>query len=405
MTISIYSGVTASGGSGSGSSYKYTTGTTYTGLVATRCKAATAGNQGVLQHMARSIHVARTNITQIGVAVANWYVSSTYEFSGGADCTVKVSIEYPLGGTIYPLTFGGNATGLVYNLTTLMSDLANVNIPNGATFAVREYRVCNSGGSPVCNGGSENMFLDQTNGECYAQGNSLSDLTGVPGTFANTGNMITLAFYRPVAIFGPTTVPSYALCGASATEGYMDQYNGSWDCGLVARTIGPIRAYTNLGRGGETIQNVTDTGNFSLRAQIVKAFCTHMTCDYGANDFIAGANAQNTLARLLKFRAMFPEKYFYYVTSCPDTTSTDGWTTVVNQTVETGASERVEYNNYVRANTSWAGSNFDGVYDTTPITESSINSSKWVPGLTTDGDHPTPAGYAAIAASGIIKVM
>ena len=397
--ISIYSGVTASGGGSSGSS-KYITGTPYTGLVATRGKVMSGGGVSVLQHNSRSIHVARVAITQLGVALANWYVTSG-ELNGGADCTVQVGIEYPLGTTTTPITFGGSSTGTIYDYGTLYSDLLSINIPAGASFAVREYRVCGSGGSVIYSGGSSGIGVDTTDGDCYEYGSSLTNRSGATGTFSSTSTSL----YRPLAIFGPTTLPSYALLGDSRVEGYQDNALGNLYVGMFERAVGPTRAFINFGKGGETIAQATANNQFAQRRALINMFCTHILSDYGVNDITSSVGAQTITSQIMLLRNSFPTKYWYQTTLDTETTSTDGWATTTNQTPVNGMTTVRKYVNSLLRAQATNSTLFDGIFDTTTITESSINSGLWVPNFTTDGIHPTPAGYAAIASSGVIKVV
>jgi len=382
-----------------GASAKYVTGTPYTGLVATRGKAMTNGNVSVLQHNSRSIHTARVNITQLGVAVANWYVGAG-EVNGGADATVQIGIEYPLGSTVTPLTFSGSTTGTVYDFGTLFSDLLTISIPSGAQFAVREYRVCQSGGSVIYSGASFNMGPDTNDGDCYEYGASLTNRSGTPGTFASTST----TFYRPLAIFGPTNQPSYALIGDSRVEGYQDNPLGNLYVGMFERSVGPMRAFMNLAKGGEQLATVVGSNMFSQRLALIKRFATHVISNYGINDISSGAAATLVTSQICALRNSLQGKYFYQTTLDTETTSTDVWTTTVNQTPSAGMTTLRKYcNSWFRSNA--ANTNlFDGVFDTTTVTESSFNSALWKPGIVADGIHPNPTGYANIASSGVIVV-
>lgn len=393
-----------------GANSRYVTGTTHTGLVATRNKVPTAGGTSVLQHMARSIHVARTAITSLGAAFANWYVTAGNEIPAGSAATIQASVEYPLGGTIYPLTFGGNSSGVAQDYMTLVSDLISVSIPNGAQFAIREYRVCAAGGG-VTYTGTGTITVDTLDGECYIYGSSVTNTVSTPGSFTSTGT----TFSRPVAVFGPTTSPTYALVGDSRVEGYQDTSNGNLDVGELARSVGPTRAYVNLAMSGEQVATIVGTTNnnsqfgvsFSQRAAILRTWCTHVICNYGVNDLFSGAFSGSQLVGFLTaLRQWFPGQYWYQTIPMGETTSTDSWATTGNQTTVNATYEKSRrwLANYLRSGMAKSGL-FDGIFDTASVVESAQNSGIWkAPGETADGIHPTPAGYSAIATAAVITV-
>lgn len=375
-------------------------GGTYTGLLATRCKAPNAVAGTGRMHMSRSIHVARTNITQIGVAFANWYTSDNDqgESNTGGNCNIQAAIEYPLGSTCYRLLFGGANTGLCYDWQTIASDLLTLSIPAGAQFAVREYRDCTIGaGFPTFNlNGS--IQLNTSSGDCYAVAASgITNSVMTPGTFTSSGQW----FSMPVAIFGPTNMPSYALIGGSTAEGYNDTYVSTMDVGVFARVVGPLRAYTNLARYGESTATANGAA-YRQRMAIIRKYCTHVLSNYGYNDiFTNGTTASPTLLLLEQIRARLPNQYFYQTTQQPDTTSTDSWATTTHQTTQSNEQARVFFNNFLRG----GQHGFDAAYDVDSYVESAINSGLWKPNYCVDGTHYTPTVYAGIASSGIIKVV
>jgi hypothetical protein len=379
------------------------TGGSYTGLVATRAKAPNLSST-TKQGMMRSLHIARQNITSIGAAFANWYVSTSGENIAGGRCTITASVEYPLGTSVTRLTFGGNSNIVAQDWQTVMSDLVAVFIPSGATFGIREYRSYPGGGGIVYTDPSIRKG-DYADGECYQFGTSgISDLTGTAGSFTST-DTANKPFTAPVAIFGPTNNPSYALIGDSRAEGYGDNPSGAFYNGALERAVGPLRPYTNLARYGET-GAIANSQFFEHRASIIRTFCTHIICDYGINDiFGSGAFAYVVMQNLQSIRAVFPNHWFSQTTLEPETNSTDTWATTGNQTTKnsTYESSRQWFNNFLRGIAGMG--TFDAVYDVASIVESGLNTGLWsAPGYTADGVHETTSAYAAIASSGIIKV-
>ena len=89
----------------------------------------------------------------------------------------------------------------------------------------------------------------------------------------------------------------------------------------------------------------------------------------------------------------------YQSTVTPFTSSSDGWASTANQTASAGSTERITFNDAVRAGIS----GLLGYFEVADQVESARNSQKWkVPGYTTDGIHATNTGYLAIKTSGAV---
>lgn len=399
----VHDGVTPGGialGPGGLGQSKWTSSSgTYNGLVATRAKTHNTSFTNIFQTMSRSIHVARSNITSIGCAFAQWFVNAGVESGAGGPAIITASIEYPLGQKVTQLTFnGGQLQGQVDDWTTIHSDLVTCQIPAGSLFAVREYRNMPSGG--FCPASNDNgIHQNVAAGDCLAIFSP--DLTGVPGAFASYD---TNYFMRPVAIFGPTSDPGYALLGDSRTEGFEDDPTVSLDNGELARTVGMTRGYMNLARSAERLAATQSDVGFRLRQALVSQYATHVISAYGVNDIMAdGTSAASTLALLDKLRSMFRDKWFYQTTLMGETSSSDAWASVGGQTTLNANNEKQRelFNNFLRSGIV----RLDGVFDNALFFESARNSGLWkAPNYTGDGIHPSPAGYAALAQAGVIQV-
>lgn len=399
--MSLYNGGLYSLGSSSSSSSTKYSGGSYKGLVATRGKCPGAFSNSFTQFNSRSIHVARTDITNIGVALANWYAAngSGGEAGTGNNATVTVQVEYPLGSTPVRITFGGSNTGTIYDFTTLESDLIGIGIPNASLFAIR-YFYTNPAGI---------VFNDDTiraratwAGECFEYAASgLTDRTGASGTFTSTSGGAPIS--SPVAVIGTTNLASYAVLGDSRVEGYLDDVSASLYAGEIERTVGLSRAFTNLARASETIQTVMSANGYNQRSSIINKYATHLISNYGVNDlFNNNLNANQLMNYLISFRNLFPNKYFYQNTIMGETNSTDVWATVGNQTTKNSTNE-----NSRKLVCNWLRSTFhpfDEVFDICSTLESSQNSGKWQPPYTGEGIHENLAGYSAIASANTIKV-
>jgi hypothetical protein len=186
----------------------------YTGLVATRLRVPTAfvGTGVATSYNSRTCHVAQTNITQLGIGIAQWYTNtSTFADTNiGGTGTYTAAVEYPVGVTYKSFTFSGSTTTTAADGVTLLSDLIAVSIPKGATFATRVFGktlnglVFSSWSAPgSC--GDATQYSTST----------LTDLT-LGGAIPNTGGTNHLF---PLLLFGPTTQPSAAAFGDSLLQG------------------------------------------------------------------------------------------------------------------------------------------------------------------------------------------
>lgn len=386
-----------------GAAAKWTPGMTYKGLVATRGKSpSTTMNASVF--MSRYPVVARQAISHMGVTIPQWYANGG-DFPIGADRTTKCSVEYN-GAIVGNITFGGQATGTVYDFSSLESDeiTLSATIPSGAIFYIREYSTTTGTTMPLSSF-SVLIGANTANGTCFQYGTTgISDLTESPGIFTSTDSY---AFVAPVAIWATgVAVPTIAIFGDSRNEGWYDAFATAMDVGETAHTVGATRAYTNLARGLETV-GAAVTAGMPQRIAIANAYCSHAYCNYAFNDlFVAGSTPQQILGWLSQLRNQLLGKWFNQTTAMGRTDSTDGWATVQNQTlfsvpVETSRRQLMNCMRHVNGI-------FDNVYEVAGVLETSLNSGIWkAPGYTgTDnqGIHETPTGYTAIATAGVIVV-
>lgn len=403
-------GVSYKGGAGPqgipGSAAKYVPGTSYVGLVATGAKIPTSVVAGAFQFNTRSPHTVRVATNQVGFEVSNFYANSTLENPCMADMAVYAQVEY--NGTCYPLTFGGNATGTVKDWSSGATDLVTlpVTLPAGARIYSRFFITMSAttgAGIPVSGNGS--IAADVADGECFEYAASgLTNRSGTPGTFTSTSAQY---FFRPSAIFGPTTVRSVGIIGDSRDEGYGDTASGNMDVGQIARSVGPVRAYLNTAVYGETAAHFL--ANCAQRAYLLRKYCTDIYAGYPVNDLSAGTYATAVMQTLVQIRQLFPAHYYYQCIPVQESTSTNSWATApANQTAPSWNAQRVWVANLMRAvrfNSPQNAPMFDAVFDVAAPVEYAQNDGLWkAPGYTTDGIHGTALAYAAIASAGVITV-
>lgn len=358
-----------------------------------------------LQMRGRTQHFARDAITSLQLEFANWYVSNTdsgatyNELGPGATMTITAAIEYPLGGAITQVTFGGSATGTVPDLTSLRSDAVAVTIPKDAAFYVRYFQQNPNGvvyveAIPAVTRVANN---DVTN--LAASGLSDNTMSG-----AYTANSAGLGYF-PIAIVAMSSQPAFLLLGDSRLKGEKDAIDATGDTGEAARSIGTARGYINCGVRGDSAFKFLAA---STRRQALAQYASHIIVQYLQNDVgLQGRTAAQAQADLQALWALFPTKRVYQTTSPPGSTSTDVFATTTNQTTRAYTPARNTVNDYIRT----TPAPLVGFFEVAGAVAYSGNRDIWdADGITAkyrtdDGVHESPAGYLAIAASGSINPL
>lgn len=277
------------------------------------------------------------NLYSVGVCYSGWF---QFASSANANCTnaytVTASIEYPAG-TFTQVTWqaGGSTSAVISPGSNVASDLIGVFIPKGAQFWVRTYGVGAGGGLlPI------SSILNSNNGELGEQAASgLADKT-LGGTI--TGATSTL---RPSAIISrvPSTMQSWAGLGDSYMAGQGEQSAGTANSGFDSHgNTGPFgRAFTgrlpflNISCPGQRVDQVTPASAYAGALGLLKlAGITHSLSDFGVNDVTNGdtqALIQNNLQLFWNMLAGIGLIHTH-TTINMETTSTNFWTDLVNQT-------------------------------------------------------------------------
>lgn len=389
----------------------------YVGPVATRgffCD-ATSPNA---QQMNESYHFARDEIVAIQVGWANCYGSGGLEVGSGGPISIKAS-AIDASGNFAQLTFGsgsggalgisavGAVQGVNPNLGLIFSDMRPFNAVPGDLFRIRSYQTNN--GNMLYNGSQGWLGFDK-----MAYGASgVPDLT-MGGTITSTAPGATFVS-PPICILGYTRKGTvYILLDSIAFEGSpSDVVNDAFlDCGL-ARPFGPEMAYINGAIGSSTCQGMAAGGaGYTVRTALGN-LCSHGFNNGGTND-LGGRTVTQLVADHSAIAAKWPAMKMFAGTMLPRTNSTDGWTSLVNQSVITAGSfetKRIDFNdNYVR------GGKIPGIvgyYDLADAFESDRNSGRisvgYLPGAATgiantlDGLHPNPPGYQRFRRSGVVR--
>lgn len=401
--------------------------------IATRCRHDEQYYTGanLVQCAGRTLHV-NMGPTVYGpqIVLGNWIANNTGEIvpSGGA-ITEMCSIEYPAGEFTLVSWDAANASATHTETISInaggadvVSDPVPVRIPAGATFWVRRVSWFTSGTaaefpvsfSPVAgpnnNGGvSDTSFTGYT---AFQTGSTVDPRTYVVGGTLPAGtSMAQLRF--PLAILGLSNVASALLLGDSRCAGYNDSTSvftvtenpttnlgtldyGRWGLGEIARSIGRLRPYANLGCPTDSAHNFVTLGN-TFRARQA-AYHTDVIVQYGVNDVnLQARTGAAAMADLQTIYALFPTKRVWGSTVLPVSTSTDSWATTANQTTAGTNAQRVILNTDLRA----VPAPLVGIFDNAAVVETSLNSGIWnvfasIGQPTNDGLHPNPVTYKYI---------
>lgn len=375
-------------------------------FIATKGRMPDGQDMTNLQYNSRSHHIARDTITQLYAIFPNWFYNragSKNENTSGGTAIITASVEYPAGvftrinfarQPAVQLLPGENGIGV-----------ANVNIPNGAVFWVREFRIASV--STTYLRGAIQDAGDFNNGERFEYAASgLTDKT-MGGTIADTDGAAPRNQAAPIALLGLTTKVAALLIGDSKNRGAVDAFGITGtpgDQGELARSIGPSFGYSNCGAYGNTLDTFNGTAGHPRQVKLA-VYATHVVSEYGINDITGGASLATMQARLQTFWGFFPTKKVSHCTITPVSTSTDGWTTTANQSVVGTNSVRVAVNNWLRSTVAplWA------VHEVADVVESARDSGIWkadgvTPGLwTADGTHESKYAFEQIQASNVIN--
>lgn len=385
MNLSLIPGIGAmnrggggGGGGGGGSSLA-----PYLGLVATR-NVVPQYNLTQSNLMSRAGMVAVENLTSYRIDLANWYTNAGAIANGGQAVTYKCSIEYPAG-TCTPITWNSGAASVTVpaGANAGLSDPITVAIPAGAMFWFRCFAT-----GPGPNIPATGNYASAVYGDSAISNGTATDLTG-GGTVSGSLSWI----IHPLCLVQTTTRPSFGFMGDSRSILGID---GSGNFGLFQSSIVNTYAWGSYGQIGGRVRTLL-AGNQIERD--LHVYASHIIHGMGINDFeTAGSTDLQLRADMRAAVETMPGKVHMISTCAPYTTSTDSWTTLVNQTVKPFEAERVSFNTWVKT----TPFPFQSFMDVNAALESGT-SGRWnVPGFTSDGLHQTSAGNAAIVSSGAV---
>lgn len=377
--------------------------------VATRAKLCTQRYitpTGVTQRTDRTSHTATTTATAPVLLYGNVYT----EVQGNNPITVAASFD--VAGVLYPVTFGGATSAVIQPGEYATSDpVTGLTIPAG-TFHVRTCMTVAAAGYSIPT--AEADTLRAAAGEWTATGNLTTAGAGTPADS-------TLPI-RPLGIMAEHSGVAVGFVGDSIAVGYSDNYWGATSGAFLERShVAAGVPFRNYSRGAEHFGTVAPP--FAIRRDWRYANftgLTHVITEYGANQMGTAGGPRASAIGFWTYAAGLGVKV-WQTTTTPNTTSTDGWTTLAGQAPVASSVNIPLWNDWLRDGAPMlngaaveTGSNATGTIraghanhplagylEIADTVESSRNSGKWrVDGgsIAPDGLHPNPAGHALMAA-------
>jgi lysophospholipase L1-like esterase len=329
----------------------------------------------------------------------------------------KQSANPNTGGTPVDVTFGGSASYTIAPEQILVSDSIPGPFKKGDILYERTMVTVPSGGTwPL---GTRTQPQGGTDGGRQGTGTP-------PVDYLHTGSITSVYPDTRFAACSSSSstlaspVPIAALIGTSIAEGTSGENHEAHVVQACANANIPC---VRLARGGESALMFNTTGNHEIRlaltAQATVIIVEHLTNDFqNSSDFTQCATRLRTLHQML--HNVGGGRAVIQLTGCPSYgKSTDGWTTIQNQTPSSKIAFRTAVHDWIRAGcpeknnvpvapgTSGAvlspflyrgaGGASDSYFEIADAVESSRNSGKWIPNYTGDGTHPNTTGHAAAA--------
>jgi lysophospholipase L1-like esterase len=337
----------------------------------------------------RIVHAVSAATREVRFEYVNAYGNETTAMPNSI--VVSAGLELA-SGTVLPVLFSGNATVTLTAGSRVESDPVAVDLVVGDLIRSRTY-VHVTGGQRMPTGFGGVSFWSE-GGET---GVDLVDKS-LTGTISNSGSVF---LYGPSAVRGAggdtLTRASLALVGDSIIWGTGEELPPPYArAGFAQRALADTFQYVQTGQGGDTASNwLTNNTN---RLRLIDG-STHAIEEFGTNDLTGGNNAATVAAYLIAIWKKLAARgiLVYRTTLTPQTTTTDGYMTLGNQTVFANEAARVGVNDWIRdgaplvagayvaaGSTNPAairagsvGHPLAGYFETADMVESARNSGKW----------------------------
>ncbi|WP_158043386.1 SGNH/GDSL hydrolase family protein [Skermanella pratensis] len=360
--------------------------------VTTRCGMAyinqSSGTQQTVTYRQRYTTVKHSRAAGLRLVYSNTELTATGEFDGPAAYTLKASVE--IGGTLFPVWFGGKREVLVERGAFVISDPVGVSLPAGSEFYVRSRPSAGTLGEKWPTGDA----LVSAYGESFTAGDVVD--SGTLGSSTAQG-------FGPVAILGmvQSTAPSCVIIGSSSAAGQGDTANTfDRDLGYLSRMLSSNTGYFRLVRASQTAEHWLQDSRRRM-ALIGAIQPTHAIFQLGTNDVSNGASFEVVQDRLGQCFSQLAGMGIRVIgtTFTPWTSSTDTFATVENQTKTASNAVRIKVNNWLRT----VPAPLSGVLEIADHVETARDSGLWkadgtAQKWTPDGLHLSQFGHEYVAA-------
>lgn len=366
-------------------------------------------------------HIATRTFYGAQLVFTNWVSgAANTEQDGWNDIKVRAALEYP-GNGVHPVTFNGNREVVISPGGTAVSDPLGIDIAKGTTFWSRTYVEVGAGqffpigNIPTGSSGEGNNYGSPTG----------ADLT-TPGSASLTGIGTNQYVFGPASILGQVIDPDKPVIGILGDS----IFNGIGDSsaafgGYAQRALAGNYSYQKTAFPGEGLSSgwAGNNGMNRRRRMGLLASCgvTHIVTDYTVNALSTTTIQQDAVAAWVSMSRVALSGV-WATTLTPQTTSTDAWATVANQTIQYPSDReprRLAFNNWLRdgapinasgvpqavgatgagiVRAGQVGHPLKGYFEAADIAETARNSGVWKAGYTSDGTHPNATGHAALAA-------
>jgi hypothetical protein len=373
---------------------------------------------GVYVSSVSPVYAAATgNLSTYTVGLSTATATSTAPGSGALTSAIASGAGVSFGNLIFPAKLGGSRQITIPPMhDVVITDPLPVEIATGGGAFVKASWTFGGTGlllaslpSPasgstraICGGFTESSY----------RGLSMSDLSLAPVQPSNSGG----GWWPPAMILAQlntrAVLPSVMVIGDSIGAGTGDATDANYRMGFIARSLGNTVPWFSTARGSTSATQYQNAWRGLFR-MATEANCTSLILQLGRNDINASVAATGTYSLKTTLAALAAPFLgsgiaVYVVTIPPTTSSTDGWTTLGNQSIPVAANEtqRLAYNADIRAN--WASYGYGGLIDIANVVEYGGRAnpgSKWRVDLgaaSADGVHPSPALHNALISAGVV---
>lgn len=324
------------------------------------------------QHLYRS----HAYVTGLKLVYSNNNIVSLRDAEAENDITLAVSFENE-NGDLIPFRFNGAKTITIEPGQTITSDELGVSLKPDEDFFLRCFTSV-----PV----DGNTFPYNYNANKYAVGN----VTEGGALLTSTKNG-----FSPIMIIGKTSQNVVLGIGDSNMSGTGDDNLTDDGRTLLQRgffTRGMLQKYAflNIAKGSQSAKEFVDDTFVSIR-NILLSYTNKAFIMLGTNDIYTSSTAEDIIGYLQELYNKLSSLGIdvYACTMPPVSTSTDGWTTIENQTRGSNMDKRDAVNDWIRTN----AQNVFKVIDIADALEPSRNAGIWSPNLTGDGTHMNEDGH------------